>query len=78
MPVDMVFAHHAFEDPDILGITDLDDEFPTPLLEVAVEHVVAVLRDPHDVRCQPGDAGATMPVIFHVAALLALLKVCSN
>ncbi len=51
MHVDVVFAPYPLEYPDIFGVTDLDDERTTPLLDVAFENRVAILCHPNDVCC---------------------------
>ncbi len=47
MHVDMVFAHHAFEDLDIFGITDLNQQVTTANLNVICQHMIAVLGGPN-------------------------------
>jgi hypothetical protein len=40
--------------------------------------VVAVFRDPHQVRRQPRDRVPAVPVVLHGDGLLARREVCSN
>ena len=44
--VDMIFAHHSFEYPDIFGITDLNQQVSTSDFDVACQHMVAILGRP--------------------------------
>ena len=76
--VDVVFAHHALEYPHVLGVAYLDEQVATSHLDVAFEHVVAVLRDPHDVRRQPRRSVAAVPIVFHGRDFYHAAKVCSN
>ena len=48
--MDMSFAHGSFEDPDVFGITDLDNEFSASLLQLTFEDMVAILRNPDDIN----------------------------
>ena len=63
--VDVVFAHHAFEDAHVLGVADLHEQVAAAHLDVAHKHVVAVLRDPYDVRRQPRRSVPAVPIVFH-------------
>ena len=74
----MVFADHAFENAHVLGVADLHEQVPTAHLDVAFQHMVAVLRDPDHVRRQPRDRMPTMPVVPHRGALLARREMSSN
>ncbi len=53
--MDVIFTDDPFEDAHIFGITDLDQQRATPLLDVALEHLVAVFRYPDDVDGQATD-----------------------
>lgn len=66
MHMDMIFTDRSFEDPDVLSITDLDNEFSTPLLKLAFENVVAILRNPDDVNGQPGNRMPTVTIFCHM------------
>jgi hypothetical protein len=70
MHVDMVFAHNAFENPHIFGVTDLQKQVSTPYFDVAYKHRVSVLRNPHDVCLKASNCVPAMPVISHRARLL--------
>ena len=76
--VDVVFAHHALQNPHVLGVADLHEQVPAAHLDVAREHMVAVLGDPDDVRRQPRDCMPAVPVALHRDGLLARREVCSN
>ncbi len=76
--VDVVFADHTFEYPHILGVADLHEQVAAAHLDVAFEHVEAVLRDPDEVRRQPRDGVTAVPVVLHRDGLLARREVCSN
>ncbi len=51
MHVHMIFAHYAFEYPDIFGITDLHEQVTTSNLDVTRQHMIAVLGRPYNVGC---------------------------
>ena len=76
--MDVVFAHHAFEDAHVLGVADLHEQVPASHLDVTCEHFVAVLRDPDDVRRQSRDSVPAMPILFHGRDFYHAAKVCSN
>ncbi len=76
--VDVVFAHHSFENPHVLGVADLHQQIPAPHLDVTDKHLVAVLGDPHDVRRQPRHAVAAVPILFHTHDFYHRAEVCSN
>ena len=65
MHMDMVFAHHSFENPHVFGVADLHEQVSTPDFDVACQHMIAVLRDPDDVCCQPCNSMTAVPVLFH-------------
>jgi len=70
MHVDMIFTHHSLENPHIFGVTDLQKQVSTPNFDVAYEHRVTVLRNPHDVCLKASDCVPAMPVISHRGRLL--------
>ena len=72
--MDVVFAHHSFEDAHLLGVADLDDQFSTPELNVSLKHVVAVLRDPDQVRRQSRDRVAALSMLRHRAGTSSTTK----
>jgi len=52
--MDVVFTHHTFENTDIFIVTDLDDEFTTPYLDVSFEYWVTIFSDPYDMGGHSG------------------------
>ena len=70
----VVFAHDALEDVHDLGVADLDDELSTPELIISLEHVVAVLRDPDQVRRQARDRVAAVSMLRHRAGTSSTAK----
>ena len=76
--VNVVFANHTFEYPHVLGVADLHQQIPAPYLDVTHEHVVAVLSDPDDVRCQSRDGVPAMSVVSHGRHFYHAVEVCSN
>ena len=72
--VDVVFADYPFEYPHVLGVADLDDEFSTPELKVSLEHVVAILRDPDQVRRQSRNCVAALSMLRHRAGTSSTAK----
>ena len=60
----MIFADHAGEDPNILGITDLHQQGTTPLVYIALQDVVAIFGDPDHMHGQPGHTMAGMAIGF--------------
>lgn len=71
MHVNVVFAHDTLENPHVLGVADLHEQVPTPQFNVARQHMVAVLRDPHDMCCQSCNRMTAVPVLRHQARLLS-------
>ena len=65
MNMHMVFADHTFENPHIFGIADLHDQISAPHFNFTLQHVVAVLRDPDDVRRESRNAVAVMAILLH-------------
>jgi hypothetical protein len=63
--MDMILTHRSFENLDVLGIANLDDQFSTPFLNLAFQHVVAVFSYPHDMNCQSGYRVATFSLFCH-------------
>ena len=76
--VDMIFTDHSFEDADIFGVADLQEQIATSDLDVAFKHMITVLRDPDDVRRQTCDRVPAVPIIFHGHDFYHALEVCSN
>ena len=46
----MVFTFDAFEDPNILGSSDLDDELTTAFLDISFKNLVAIFGHPNDMN----------------------------
>ena len=69
MHVDMILADHAFEDADIFGVADLNQQVTASHLDVTGQHVIAVFRRPDQVRGQSRDRMAAISVLSHVALL---------
>ena len=65
MHVDMILAHHSFQNTHVLSITNLDQEFTASWLHFTNQDVVAIFRRPHDVHRQPGDGMAPRPTASH-------------
>ena len=63
--MDMILTDCPFENFDVLSITDLDDQFSTPFLNVSFKDVIAVLRDPDDVDSQSGDTMIASSLLCH-------------
>jgi hypothetical protein len=63
--MDVIFAHHAFENLDIFRITDLDDEFSAAHFDIALQHAVMVLGDPDQGCSQARHAVAIMALLFN-------------
>ncbi len=76
--VNVVFANHTFEYPHVLGVADLHEQVPAAQLDVALQHVVAILCDPDDVGRQPRDGMPAMPVVCHGRDFYHAAEVCSN
>lgn len=67
----MVFTDHALENPHILGGADLHEQVTAANLDVSCEHVIALLRAPHEMCRQPGDGVPTVPLVAHQPRLLS-------
>ena len=68
--VDMVFAHHSLEYSHVFRVTDLQQQLPAPQLNIALQHRVSVLCDPHQVGRKPRYRVPAMSVFPHRARLL--------
>lgn len=75
--VDMIAADHTFEDADIFGIADLQNQPVTSFLDLACEHMVTILGRPDDIHGQARDRMAAITIFSHLA-VLARREVCSN
>ena len=64
--VDVVFADHTLKYANIFSISDLNDQLTTPLLDIALEHVVAVLGDPDQVCREPGNCMTAVSLFSHL------------
>ena len=78
MHMHVVFADYALENPHVLSVTDLHEQVPAAHFDVAFEHVVAVLRDPDDVRCQARAGVPAVSVVCHGRDFYHAVEVCSN
>ena len=68
--MDVIFTHHAFEDPHVFGVTDLHEQVATAQFNVTFKDVVAVLGHPHDMGRQAGEGVAAVAVVSHWPRLL--------
>lgn len=62
----MVFADDAREHADVFGVTDVDQQRSTALLNVALQHVIALFGDPDHMHGQARDGVATMAISLHL------------
>ena len=76
--VNMVFAHHSLENSHVFRVTYLDQQVSAAHLDVALQHRLAVLCDPHQVRRKPRYRVPAVSIFAHRARLLPRLNVCSN
>lgn len=53
MYVHMIFAYNTFKDPNILRITNLLDKFTAPDLDITLENLITIFRDPYNMNRQP-------------------------
>jgi hypothetical protein len=65
MHVDVIFAHDSFEDFNIFGVTDLDDQGATPLLDVSMEYGKAILSDPDEMSGHAGGGVRSRSLFVH-------------
>ena len=75
MHVDMILADHTTKDTYILGITNLDQQLATTLLNITRQNFVAVLCDPNQMNCQTAYSMSAVSILAHK---LLLLKKTSN
>lgn len=50
MHVDVILTDHSTENSNILGITNLDEQFSATLLNISSQNLVAVFRYPNKVN----------------------------
>ena len=70
MHVDMIFANDSLEYPHVFGVADLQEQVSAPKLDVAYEHRITVLGNPHDVCLKASNRVPAVPVVSHRARLL--------
>ena len=78
MHMNVVFRDYARQYSHIFRVADLHEQIPAPYLDVAHEHVMAVLCDPDDMRRQPRDGVPAVPVVSHGRDFYHATQVCSN
>ena len=66
----MIFAHYAFENPHIFGVTYLDEQISTSNFDFAFKHMVAILRHPDDVCSEASNCMPAVSIFTHRAGLL--------
>ena len=78
MNVNMVFADNAFQDPNVLSITDLLDQFTATQLNVTFQHRIPVLGHPDYVNRKPGHRVAANTLIFTHSVNVAIWVAIEN
>ena len=78
MHVDMIFAHYSFQYLHVFRIADLNQKLTTSQFDVTGQHMIPVLRRPNQMYRQSRDSMTAVSILFHHAALLTCLEVCSN
>lgn len=68
--VDMVPRDVAFENLNILGLTNLSHQLPHPAGNLACQNRLAVFGDPYQVKFQIVNGMARSTIMFHTASLL--------
>lgn len=63
--MNMVFAHNAFENSDIFRIANLNQQVAASNFDVALQNVVTVLCDSHNIRGQSCRRLRRLSVFFH-------------
>ena len=74
--VDMIFTDYSFENADIFGVADLQEQVSTSELDVTFKHVITVLRDPDDVQVNAKDRVRAVSVVRHDCAIYHAAKNC--
>ena len=64
MDVNMVFTNYPFKDTNILTVTNLFYQFPTPNLQIAFKNLKTILCNPDNMRCQPRYCVPPTPLSF--------------
>lgn len=65
MHVDMMLTDRSFENFDGLRLTNLNDEFSTPFLNLAFQHVIAIFGHPHEMNRQSSHRVASFSLFCH-------------
>jgi hypothetical protein len=47
MHVNMIFIQKSFQNPHVFIVTDLNDQFSAPFLNVSCQHMITILRNPN-------------------------------
>ncbi len=68
MHVDVSLADHPTQNPHVLGIADLNQQFPASLLNLAFQNVIPILRHPNHMHGQPRNRMSTVSLLFHSVA----------
>ena len=61
----VIFADYTFENLDVFGITDLDDQFTAAHFDVALQDVVTILGYPDQVCRYARHTVAILALLFH-------------
>ena len=59
----MIFTHNPFENPNILSIADLDDEFTAAFLNLSLENLISIFSNPDDMDCETADRVTASPIL---------------
>jgi hypothetical protein len=65
----MVFAHHAFQNHNVLSFAYLDNQFPTSYFDVSNQNMIPILRHPHNMDGQSRNTMTSRTRSIHSAIL---------
>ena len=72
--VDMILAHHSFQNMNILTVAYLNQLFTAAFLDITLQHFIAVLRRPHQVTCNTAYRMTIVSIICHATKIIIFIE----
>ena len=66
----MISRNMSFHDLNVLGFTNLSDQFPYSLSNIRAQHLLAVFRHPYQMIFQIINGMARLAIVLHTASIL--------
>ncbi len=72
--VDVIFAHDATQDTDVLSLADLNQQLSAAWFEFTHQDVISIFGCPHDMHGQSADGMVSCPLPFHFSILASVFQ----